>query len=291
MDKTCTPCRLGVALNEAFDEIQGSIDARDAVTGLATGFALLDHLTAGLHKGDLVIVAGRPSMGKTTFVSGIVDGVGVSGKRPVLYFTLEESRADVARRLACARARVELHRVRSGDCADEEIERLTKSADDLADAPVFIEDSPRLTVEQACATTLALRENTPLALVVVDYLQAVEAAAGTTRHEQISHVARRLKALARELDLPVVVTSHLSRRVDSRESRVPRLEDLSESGALEQDADVILFLCRESQYSPTPENRGTAEVIVAKQRDGPTGCIPLRFLDHIRRFEDAGATG
>jgi len=273
-------------LNDTFDEIQRLIDTGGAMTGLATGFLRLDQLTAGLGKGDLVIVAGRPSMGKTTFCNCIVDHIGVRERQPVVYFSLEVSRQHLVRNMLCSRARVELQRVRRGDLANEDIEKLTQAAGELMEAPIFIDDSSGSTVIQMRAKARRIKQRKGLALVVVDYLQLMETGGAENRQQEIARISRGLKAMARELEVPVIAISQLNRGVDSRENRVPRMSDLRESGALEQDADLILFLYREAQYNPTPENAREAEIIIAKQRNGPTDRIPLHFFGPILRFEN-----
>ncbi len=272
-------------LNETFDEIQKLMDSGGAMTGLTTGYLQLDQMTAGLGKGDLIIVAGRPSMGKTTFSNCIVDHVGVREKKPVLYFSVEVSRQHLVRNMLCARARVELQRVRRGQIENDDIRKLTDAAGELMEAPIFIDDSSSPTVIQIRTKARRIKQRHGLALIVIDYIQLVQTNTLENRNLEISQMSRGLKSLARELEVPVIAISQLNRGVDSRENRVPRMSDLRESGALEQDADLILFLYRESQYNPTPENQNEAEVIVAKQRNGPTGRIPLHFFGNILRFE------
>jgi len=272
-------------LNETFDEIQKLMDSGGAMTGLTTGYLQLDQMTAGLGKGDLIIVAGRPSMGKTTFSNCIVDHVGVREKKPVLYFSVEVSRQHLVRNMLCARARVELQRVRRGQIENDDIRKLTDAAGELMEAPIFIDDSSSPTVIQIRTKARRIKQRHGLALIVIDYIQLVQTNTLESRNLEISQMSRGLKSLARELEVPVIAISQLNRGVDSRENRVPRMSDLRESGALEQDADLILFLYRESQYNPTPENQNEAEVIVAKQRNGPTGRIPLHFFGNILRFE------
>jgi replicative DNA helicase len=276
---------IQAVLNETFDEIQQLIDTGGAMTGLTTGYVQLDQMTAGLGKGDLVIVAGRPSMGKTTFCNCIVDHVGVKEKKAVVYFSLEVGRQHLVRNMLCSRARVELQRVRRGDLANEDIQKLTEAADHLMEAPIFIDDSSATTVIQMRAKARRIKQRSGLSLVVVDYLQLMETGSAENRQQEIAQISRSLKGMARELEVPVIAISQLNRGVDSRENRVPRMSDLRESGALEQDADLILFLYRESQYNPTPENQREADVIIAKQRNGPTGRVPLHFFGHILRFE------
>jgi len=273
-------------LNEAFDEIQALIDGGGALCGLSTGYLQLDEMTAGLGRGDLVIVAGRPSMGKTTFCNCVVDHIGVKERQPVLYFSLEVSRQHLVRNMLCARARVELQKVRRGELDQGDIDRLTTAANELMEAPIFIDDSSMCSVIQIRAKARRIKQRHGLGLVVVDYLQLMETGKAENRQQEIAQISRSLKAMAREMEVPVIAISQLNRGVDTRENRVPRMSDLRESGALEQDADLICFLYRESQYRPSPENLHEAEVIIAKQRNGPTGRVPLRFFGHILRFEN-----
>lgn len=277
---------IQTVLQETFDEIQKLMDSGGAMTGLTTGYLELDQMTAGLGQGDLIIVAGRPSMGKTTFCNCIVDHVTVKEKKPVLYFSIEVSRQHLVRNMLCSRARVELQRVRRGQVENEDIRKLTDAAGELMEAPIFIDDSSSPTVIQIRTKARRIKQRHGLGLVVIDYIQLIQTNTLENRNVEISQMSRGLKSLARELEVPVIAISQLNRGVDSREVRVPRMSDLRESGSLEQDADLILFLYRESQYNPTPENQSEAEVIVAKQRNGPTGRIRLHFFGNVLRFEN-----
>jgi replicative DNA helicase len=273
-------------LNETFDEIQRLIDAGGSIAGVPTGFLELDETTAGLGAGDLVIVAGRPSMGKTSFANCMVDHVAVVERRPVLYFSLEVSRKHLVRNMLCSRARVELQKVRRGSLSNEDIEKLTQAAGELMEAPILIDDTTGASSMQIRAKTRrAQQKQGDLGLVVVDYIQLMETGRAENRQQEIAQLSRHLKAMARELDVPVIAISQLNRSVDSREDRRPRMSDLRESGALEQDADLILFLYREFQYKPSEENRRKADVIIAKQRNGPTGQVPLHFFGEFLRFD------
>ena len=272
-------------INDAFDEIQKLIDGGGALHGLATGFLDLDEKTGGFGKGDLVIIAGRPSMGKTTFSNCIVDHAAVVEGQPVLYFSLEVSGRHLVRNMLCARARVPVHRVMRGLIDQEETRELTEAADALMKARVFIDDTTASNVMQMRAKARRAKQRHGLGLVVVDYLQLMETGRAENRQQEIAQISRGLKGMARDLEVPVIAISQLNRSVDSREDRRPRMSDLRESGALEQDADLILFLYRESQYKPDADP-SEAELIIAKQRNGPTGNISLRFLGEILRFEN-----
>lgn len=277
---------IQTVLNETFDEIQALIDG-GAQSGTPTGFFEFDDMTAGLGRGDLVLVAGRPSMGKTTFSNCIVDQVGVVERQPVLYFSIEVNRRHLVRNMLCARSRVPLQKVRRGNLDNSEIEKLTHAADDLMEAPIYIDDSSQQSAMSMRAKARRLRQKLGgLGLVVIDYLQLMETGRAENRQQEIAQISRALKGMAREMECPVIANSQLNRSVDSREDRVPRMSDLRESGALEQDADLICFLYREFQYKPTEENKHKAEVIVAKQRNGPTGRIPLHFQGEILRFDN-----
>jgi replicative DNA helicase len=273
-------------LNEAFEEINALMAGSGTGTGIATGYYQIDEKTSGFGRGDLIIVAGRPSMGKTTFSNCVVDHIAVVEKLPVLYFSIEVSRQHLVRNMLCSRARVELQRVRRGTIDNEEVEKLTRAAGELMEAPIFVDDTAGANVLQLRAKARRIKQKHGLGLVVVDYLQLMETGRAENRQQEIAQISRQLKAMARELDVPVLAISQLNRSVDSREDRRPRMSDLRESGALEQDADLILFLYREYQYKPTEENRHEAEVVIAKQRNGPTGIVPLRFFGNILRFEN-----
>jgi replicative DNA helicase len=274
-------------LNETFGEIELLLHNGGALTGLSTGFLQLDEMTAGLQAGDLVIVAGRPAMGKTTFTNCIVDHVGVVEKKPVAVFSLEVSRKHLVRNMLCARARVQLQKVRRGVLDAADLDKLTRAAGELMEAPIFVDDSSFTSAVQVRAKARRLKQKHGLSLVVIDYLQLMETGKAENRQQEIAQLSRALKTMARELQVPVIAISQLNRSVESREDRRPRMSDLRESGALEQDADVILFLYREEQYRQTEENRGRAEVIIAKQRHGPTDTVPLHFFGDILRFENA----
>jgi replicative DNA helicase len=278
-------------LNEAFEEINALMAGSGTGTGIPTGYFEIDEKTSGFGRGDLVIVAGRPSMGKTTFANCMVDHIAVVEKLPVLYFSIEVSRQHLVRNMLCSRARVELQRVRRGALDKEEVEKLTRAAGELMEAPVFVDDTAGANVLQMRAKARRIKQKHGLGLVVVDYLQLMETGRAENRQQEIAQISRQLKAMARELDLPVVALSQLNRSVDSREDRRPRMSDLRESGALEQDADLIMFMYREYQYKPTEENRHQAEVIIAKQRNGPTGIVPLNFFGHFLRFENPALGG
>ncbi|MEM8885148.1 MAG: replicative DNA helicase [Planctomycetota bacterium] len=278
-------------LNETFEEINALMAGSGAGTGIPTGYYELDEKTSGLGRGDLVIVAGRPSMGKTTFSNCIVDHICCVEKLPCVYFSIEVSRQHLVRNMLCSRARVELQRVRRGAIDADEVEKLTRAAGEMMESNLFVDDTAGANVLQLRAKARRIKQKHGLGLVVVDYLQLMETGNAENRQQEIAQISRQLKAMARELDVPVIAISQLNRSVDSREDRRPRMSDLRESGALEQDADLILFLYREYQYKPSEENRHQAEVIIAKQRNGPTGIVGLNFFGHVLRFENPALGG
>jgi replicative DNA helicase len=270
-------------------------DDKSEVTGIPTGFLDLDEKTAGLQPGDLVIVAGRPSMGKTALALNIAEHVAVDNGLPVAIFSMEMSATQLAMRMLGSIARVDQHKMRTGRLADEEWGKLSAAMERLHAAPIFIDETAALNALELRARARRMRRSCgKLGLVMVDYLQLMSAAReGENRATEISEISRSLKALAKELEVPVVALSQLSRAVEQRNDRRPMMSDLRESGAIEQDADVILFIYRDEVYYPEkPEAKGRAEVIIGKQRNGPIGKIELAFLGQYTRFENlAHVTG
>ena len=259
------------------------------VTGLPTGFADLDERTAGLQEGDLVIVAGRPSMGKTAFALNIAEHVAVEDGVPVAIFSMEMGATQLAMRMLGSIARVDQHKMRTGRLNDEEWSRLSTAMGKLHDAPIFIDETGALNaLELRTRARRIHRQCGKLGLVMVDYLQLMSASStGENRATEISEISRSLKALAKELGAPVVALSQLNRALETRPDKRPMMSDLRESGAIEQDADLILFIYRDEVYYPEkPESKGTAEVIIGKQRNGPIGKINMTFLGEHTRFED-----
>ncbi|MBN1794980.1 MAG: replicative DNA helicase [Candidatus Omnitrophica bacterium] len=275
------------------DIIRGSIEAIDNlyqrktyVTGLPTGFVKFDTMTAGLQPSDLIVIAGRPSMGKSALACSIVEHLGVIEKIPVAIFSLEMSREQLVQRLLCSHARVDAHKVRTGFLSQSDWPKLTNAAGKLSEAPIFIDDSPAISVLELRAKARRLKSRHDVRLLVVDYLQLMRGVSGENRQQEISEISRSLKGLARELNVPVIAISQLSRAVENRPGRRPQISDLRESGAIEQDADVVVLLFREEYYDPTPDNKGVAEVIIGKQRNGPVGTVKLMFVKEITRFEN-----
>jgi replicative DNA helicase len=265
------------------------LENKSDVTGVPTGFLDLDEKTAGLQPGDLVVVAGRPSMGKTALALNIAEHVAVDNGLPVAVFSMEMSATQLAMRMLGSIARVDQHKMRTGRLADEEWGKLSAAMERLHEAPIFIDETAAMNALEVRARARRMRRQCGrLGLVVVDYLQLMSAAKeGENRATEISEISRSLKALAKELDVPVVALSQLSRAVEARTERRPMMSDLRESGAIEQDADVILFIYRDEVYHPDKaEARGKAEVIIGKQRNGPIGKVELAFLGQYTRFEN-----
>jgi replicative DNA helicase len=264
------------------------------VTGVPTGFLDLDEKTAGLQPQDLIIVAGRPSMGKTALALNIAEHVAVDNGLPVAIFSMEMSGTQLAMRMLGSIAKVDQHKMRTGRLADEEWGRLSAAMGRLHEAPIYIDETGALNVLELRARARRMRRQSGrLGLIVVDYLQLMRASSsGENRATEISEISRSLKALAKELEVPVVALSQLSRAVEARNDRRPMMSDLRESGAIEQDADVILFIYRDEVYFPDkPEAKGRAEVIIGKQRNGPIGRIELAFLGQYTRFENLAHQG
>ncbi len=261
---------------------------KEHITGIATGFHEFDTQTAGLQPSDLIVIAARPSMGKSAFMTCIAEHAGMILKVPVAMFSLEMSKEQLIQRMLCSRARVDAHKVRTGFLAQSDWPALTSAAAKLSEAPIFIDDTPGLTVLELKAKARRLKAQFDIKMVIVDYLQLMQGGANSeSRQQEISEISRSLKALARELHVPVIAISQLSRAVESRNDHRPQLSDLRESGAIEQDADMVVLLLREEYYNPTEENRGKAEVIIAKQRNGPVGSVFLTFIREYTRFENA----
>jgi len=263
-------------------------DNASDVTGIPTGFADLDSMTSGLQPGDLVIVAGRPSMGKTAFSLNIAENVALDSGLPVAVFSMEMGAAQLAMRMIGSVGRLDQHRMRTGRLEDEDWVRLTTALGKLNDAPMFIDESAGLNALEVRARARRLhRQCGKLGLIVIDYLQLMAATRqGENRATEISEISRALKALAKELDVPVVALSQLNRGLEQRPNKRPVMSDLRESGAIEQDADVILFIYRDQVYNPDSPDKGTAEIIIGKQRNGPIGTVRLTFLGEHTRFEN-----
>lgn len=276
-------------IRESFKTIERLYDKKELITGVATGFERLDELTSGLQNSDLIIIAGRPSMGKTAFALNIAQYAALEAGVPVAIFSLEMAREQLATRMLSAEARVDSQRLRKGFLGETDWPKLTTAAGRLSDAPIYIDDTPAITVMEMKAKSRRLKADAGLGLVVLDYLQLMRGSSfKDSREQEISEISRSLKALAKELSLPVIALSQLNRKVEDRTNRRPQMADLRESGAIEQDADVIAFIYRDEVYNRSDDNpeKGMAEIIIGKQRNGPTGIVKLAFQEKYTRFEN-----
>ncbi len=264
---------------------------RSHVTGLATGFHELDELTCGLQNGEMIIIAGRPSMGKTSLALNISESIGITEKIPMAIFSLEMGKQQLAERFLCSAGKIDTQAARKGMLNDEQYHRLASASEMLSEAPIYIDDTASLTPLGLCAKARRLMSQYNIRCIFVDYLQLMHLGTGRveSRQQEITAISRYLKALARELNIPVVVLSQLNRSPEGREGHRPRMSDLRESGSIEQDADVVMLLHREDYYhrgEPEYSENNTAQVIIAKQRNGPTGNIDLVFREKLTRFEN-----
>jgi replicative DNA helicase len=275
-------------IKDTFKTIERLYEKKNLITGVPTGFEKLDDLTSGLQKSDLIIVAGRPSMGKTAFALNLARHAAVEMGLPVAVFSLEMAKEQLALRMLAADAKVDSQRLRRGLVGETDWPKLTTAAGRLSEAPIFIDDTPAITVLEMKAKARRLKAENGLELVVLDYLQLMRAGGRKdSREQEISEISRSLKALAKELSVPVIALSQLNRKVEDRTNRRPQMADLRESGAIEQDADVIAFIYRDEVYNTSEDNpeKGIAEIIIGKQRNGPVGTVKLAFLKEYTSFE------
>jgi len=287
--------RSGVGFKPLKEVLSGTIDRLDVlsqnegdITGIGTGFDDMDELTAGLQRGDLIVVAGRPSMGKTTLAMNIAENAAIGNqKKPTAIFSMEMSAEQLSMRMIGSIGRVNQSHLRSGRLTDEDWSRVDSAVSMMSTAPIFIDDAPALTPTEVRARARRLKREHDLGLIVVDYLQLMQVSGSTeNRATEISEISRSLKALARELEVPVVALSQLNRSVEQRPDKRPVMSDLRESGAIEQDADVIIFIYREEVYDPETPRKGVADIIIGKQRNGPIGEFHLTFLGEFTKFEN-----
>ncbi len=278
---------IKAVVTQAMEQISLRAEGKHEVHGVATGFYDLDEMLGGFQPGQLIILAARPSMGKTAFALNICDHAAVENKTSTLFVSLEMGRVELAERLLWSRARVDGSRLRKGNnLGTRELTLLGKAYNEFSQSPIFIDDTPARDVLQITASARRLKMRNNLGMIVLDYIQLVDSEdSRDSRQEQIAKISRRLKALARSLKIPVIALSQLNRAVENREDRRPRMADLRESGAIEQDADIVLLLHRPEYYDPN-DQPGIAEVIVAKNRNGPTGTEKLTFLKNITKFEN-----
>lgn len=276
---------VGAVVEVTLDKITKLYENKAGLTGLPTGFRDLDRMTSGLQPSDLILVAARPSMGKTAFTLNIAQNVGVRQHKTVAFFSLEMSQEQLVQRLLCQIAHIDSQKLRTGQLnSDEAWTRLTDACDKLYESPIYIDDTPGISVAEMRSKARRLKSEHGLDLIIVDYLQLMQGRNAESRQQEISEISRSLKALARELKVPLIALSQLSRSVESRQDKRPMLSDLRESGALEQDADIVSFLYREDYYDKETENQHITEVILAKHRNGPVGSVKLYFKNEFTLF-------
>lgn len=275
-------------IKNSIETIEKLYQRKTQVTGIPTGYQDIDIITAGLQPADLIIIAGRPSMGKSALMCGFAEHAAVIQKVPTAIFSLEMSKESLVQRILCSHARVDMQAVRTGFLSQDHWGDLVNAAGKISTAPLFIDDTPGLNVLELRAKARRLKAQHNIGLIILDYLQLMQAAGfrGESRQQEISDISRSLKGLAREINVPLIAVSQLSRATESRDGFRPRLSDLRDSGAIEQDADVVMLLFREEYYNPTEENKGIAEVDIAKQRNGPVGVRKLAFVKEFSRFEN-----
>ncbi len=276
-------------LATSYEQIEDRFENKDKLMGVSTGFYDLDTMTSGLQKSDMIVIAARPSMGKTAFCLNIASHVALREKRPVLFFSLEMSKEQLVTRMLCSEGELDAQKIRTGQLTEQDFAKISNAMGMLGDAPLYIDDTPGMTVMEVRSKARKLKmEVGEVGLVVIDYLQLMEGPGGSggfeNRVQIISQISRGLKSIAREIDAPVVALSQLSRAVESRENKKPMLSDLRESGAIEQDADLVAFIYRDEYYNKDSERPGTADIIIAKQRNGPVGEVSLLFRHNITRF-------
>lgn len=274
-------------LAEGFDRLDDLHKNKGKLRGVKTNWRELDNKTAGLQRSDLIILAARPAMGKTTFVGNLVQNVATSEKLPVLFFSLEMSKDQLVDRMLASESGVDAWNIRTGNLSDEDFERLGQAMGSLSEAPIYIDDTPGITVLEMRTKARREAQKHPLGLIVVDYLQLMSGSKGGNefnRVQEVSEISRGLKLIARELNVPVVALSQLSRSVESRSPQIPQLADLRESGSIEQDADIVMFLYREDYYNPETDRQHMTDLIIAKHRNGPTGRIELYFHPEKLKF-------
>jgi len=273
-------------LMDVFEQVEFLYHHKGGTTGIPSGFPDLDRMTSGFQRSDLIIVAARPSVGKTTFALNIAQNVGVRAKETVAIFSLEMDAVQLVQRMICAEANVDAGRLRTGRLEADDWEKLTMAIGTLSEANIYIDDSPVITVSDIRAKCRRLKREKGLGMIVIDYLQLIQGRGrpGENRQQEVSEISRTLKQIARELDVPVIALSQLSRGVEQRQDKRPLLSDLRESGSIEQDADIVAFLYRDDYYDKETEKKNIVEIIIAKQRNGPVGTVELVFLKNFNKF-------
>ncbi len=273
-------------LTESFDRMEELHRNKGALRGIRTGWRDLDNMTAGLQRSDLIILAARPAMGKTTLVTNLAYNVATVAKRPVLFFSLEMSKEQLVDRMLADASGVDAWNIRTGNLSDEDFSKLSEAMGEMAEAPIYLDDTPGLSVLEMRTKARRAAHEAPLGLIIVDYLQLMQAAGRSdgNRVQEVSEISRGLKLIARELNVPVIALSQLSRSVESRSPQIPQLADLRESGSIEQDADIVMFIYREAYYNPETDRENITDLILAKHRNGPTGKVELYFHPERLRF-------
>lgn len=274
-------------LLENFDRLEELHKNKGSIRGLKTGYRDLDNMTAGLQRSDLIILAARPAMGKTTLVTNLAYNVATINKQAVLFFSLEMSKEQLIDRMLADVSGVDAWNIRTGNLSDDDFKKLSEASGEIAEAPIFIDDTPGLTVLEMRTKARRAAHSAPVGLVIVDYLQLMSSSSNRNdgnRVQEVSEISRGLKLLARELNVPVIALSQLSRSVESRNPQIPQLADLRESGSIEQDADIVMFIYREAYYNPDTERENITDLIIAKHRNGPTGKVELYFHPERLRF-------
>jgi replicative DNA helicase len=272
-------------LMEVFEKVEHLFTNKGGTTGIPSGFTDLDRMTSGFQRSDLIIVAARPSVGKTAFALNIAQNVGVRAKETVAIFSLEMGAAQLVQRMICAEANVDAQRMRTGYLEGDDWEKLTMAIGSLSEASIYIDDSPSITVTEIRAKCRRLKKEKGLGMILIDYLQLIHGRGkGDNRQQEVSEISRTLKQIARELGVPVIALSQLSRGVEQRQDKRPMMSDLRESGSIEQDADIVAFLYRDDYYDKESEKKNIIEIIIAKQRNGPVGTVELAFLKNYNKF-------
>lgn len=272
---------------DALDKVNIMANSKGQLLGLSTGFLDMDKLTSGLQPSDLILVAARPSMGKTAFTLNITTHAAIKKKEPVAFFSLEMSKEQLVQRMLCAEGALDSQRVRNGELSEQDWQNLINAASKLSSSPIYIDDTAGISIMELRSKARRIKMEHGLSLIIIDYLQLMQGNSNKrndNRQQEISEISRGLKALARELEVPVIALSQLSRTVESRQSKKPMLSDLRESGSLEQDADIVMFLYREDYYDPNTENKNITDVIIAKHRNGPIDTVQLYFEKASTRF-------
>ncbi|MGY4893291.1 MAG: replicative DNA helicase [Candidatus Saccharimonadota bacterium] len=273
-------------LTDSFDRMEELHRNKGALRGVRTGYRDLDNMTAGLQRSDLIILAARPAMGKTTLVTNLAYNVATIAKQPVLFFSLEMSKEQLVDRMLADASGVDAWNIRTGNLSDEDFSKLSEAMGEMSEAPIYIDDTPGVSVLEMRTKARRAAHEQPLGLIIVDYLQLMQGSGrdGGNRVQEVSEISRGLKLIARELNVPVIALSQLSRSVESRSPQVPQLADLRESGSIEQDADIVMFIYREAYYNPETERENITDLIIAKHRNGPVGKVELYFHPERLRF-------